>query len=164
MSDELAMEIIENLSEELGQKELRIMKLEKECRMFMSRNQDNERKWNAKEQFYQDITQRNMAYRDEGAWYEWTDGIFNDYDIDDIDLKVELFLDLFDGREVTAEEYIDEIDDSNDEAIKNGALDPMNMNDIQKMIDDGDIIYILGAPQTREVDVLNSNTRLIVDL
>ena len=29
MSDELSMEIIENLSEELGQKELRIMELEK---------------------------------------------------------------------------------------------------------------------------------------
>ena len=171
MSDELSMEIIENLSEELGQKELRIMELEKEVRILMNRNQDNETKY----QFYQVAVEDMIMYREEGAVYEWEDGTFSSNKFDGTEkgdeLRRELFLECCPGRETTVKEFIEELDDSNHEAIKTGRLEPMNLNDIQEMIISGEVIdtndtnkYEWGYNEHPERSPLHSDTIIIVEL
>ena len=165
MSDELSMEIIENLSEELGQKELRIMELEKALQV----EKNNHRHTGRKVGFYRDAMGDRLEWGDEGAAWEWEDGMFSSckFDIED-ELRLELFLECMNGRKTTVKEFMEETDDSNDEAIKKGQLEPMTMNDIQKMIIYGDVIDTnddYGPCHThRERSPLHSDTIIIVEL
>ena len=164
MSDELSMEIIENLSEELGEKELRIMALEK----ALQEEKNNHTHTKRKMCFYRDSMEDRISYHGESAWFEWDEGAFscgrfNHYPLS---LRIELFLECCPGRETTIKEFIEELDDSNDEAIKTGRLEPMNLNDIQEMIINGEVI------DTSETNFnpygnpppLHSDTILIVDI
>ena len=165
MSDELSMEIIENLSEELGEKELRIMALEK----ALQEEKNNHTHTKRKMCFYRDSMEDRITYHDEGAWFEWDEGAFSSgrfYQEPSVELRIELFLECCPGRETTVKEFIEELDDSNDEAIETGQLEPMNLNDIQEMIINGEIIDTsqtnfnpYGYPPP-----LHSDTILIVDI
>ena len=163
MSDELAMEIIENLSEELGQKELRIMELEKEVRMYDEINKRLKINNNKREGFYYNIAVGMIDYNDEGAWSEWTDGIFSHHYYDNgteeaLDMKIELFLDLYGDTwgEMTVEEYINDTDYS---AIN-------NVNDIQEEINKGKIINVNNDrpwSAANRPKPLHALTRLLID-
>tara|TARA_R110000787_G_scaffold54383_1_gene126556 strand:+ start:756 stop:1253 length:498 start_codon:yes stop_codon:yes gene_type:complete len=164
MSDELSMEIIENLSEELGEKELRIMALEK----ALQEEKNNHNHTKEKMCFYRDSMEDRITYHGESAWFEWDEGAFSSLCFFNrtVELRIELFLECCPGRETTVKEFIEELDDSNDEAIKTGRLEPMNLNDIQEMIINGEII------DTSETNFnpygypppLHSDTILIVDI
>jgi len=171
MSDELSMEIIENLSEELGEKELRIMALEKALQEETNNHTHTKRKMC----FYRDSMEDRISYHGEGAWFEWEEGAFSYGRFyqepsgghllgNQVELRIELFLECCPGRSTTVKEFIEELDDSNDEAIKTGRLEPMNLNDIQQMIINGEIIDTSEDHIYSHKIPIHSDTIIIVDI
>ena len=117
MSDELAMEMIEKLSEELGEKELKIMALEKEL--------EEEKKQKLQYLELCEIKEFKMVFCfDDGQW----DAIFTPVDIIenyldgdfvrnpdmDYDIMIKTILHYFGGRIMTKAEIIENLDDFGD--------------------------------------------------
>ena len=105
MSDEQAMEIIENLSEELGEKELKIMALEKEL----------EEQKKEKLEYY-DLCQIKQFLIDYTGVSDADDG-WSPAEIiwkqagDPDEIVIKAILHYFGGRILTKEEHIEELDD-----------------------------------------------------
>ena len=111
MSDEQAMEIIENLSEELGEKELKIMALEKEL----------EEQKKEKMEYYDlcEIREYKITYLENGSLnafeWEWCPRGIVEYQIEEgdsqieIDLMCKVIIHYFGGRIMTKEEIIEDI-------------------------------------------------------
>ena len=105
MSDEQAMEIIENLSEELGEKELKIMALEKEL----------EEQKKEKMEYY-DLCQIKQFLIDYAGVSEeacgWSPAeIVGEQSGEPDEIIIKAILHYFGGRILTKEEHIEELDD-----------------------------------------------------
>ena len=105
MSDEQAMEIIENLSEELGEKELKIMALEKEL----------EEQKKEKIEYY-DLCQIKQFLIDYAGVNEeacgWSPSeIVGEQAGEPDEIVIKAILHYFGGRILTKEEHIEELDD-----------------------------------------------------
>ena len=109
MSDEQAMEIIENLSEELGEKELKIMALEKQL--------EEEKKQKLEYLELCEIKQYKIEYM-EVLGYEhdlWTPaGIIMENTEEDDDLMIKVILHYFGGSIMNKEEIIENYWDDSD--------------------------------------------------
>ena len=105
MSDEQAMEIIENLSEELGEKELTIMKLEKALEYEKGRKNDFIELCKIK-QFLIDYA--GVSDADDG----WSPAeIVGEQEGEPDEIIIKAILHYFGGRILTKEEHIEELDD-----------------------------------------------------
>ena len=105
MSDEQAMEIIENLSEELGEKELKIMALEKALEYEKGRKND----------FIElcKIKQYKIEYMEAGCEHElWTPyWIITENTEEDDDLMIKVILHYFGGKIMHKSDIIKEYPD-----------------------------------------------------
>jgi hypothetical protein len=105
MSDEQAMEIIENLSEELGEKELKIMALEKEL----------EEQKKEKIEYYDLYQISRWAIDYMGSPYDstgWSPSeIVGEQAGEPDEIIIKAILHYFGGRILTKEEHIEELDD-----------------------------------------------------
>ena len=108
MSDEQAMEIIENLSEELGEKELKIMALEKALEYEKGRKND----------FIElcKIKQYKIEYMEAGCEHElWTPyWIVTENTEEDDDLMIKVILHYFGGSIMNKAEIIENYWDDSD--------------------------------------------------